>query len=85
MIVIAIFIVCTMVARPFIDKFRGIVQVFMLGIFDIFIFGLCIVYLQFENYDGWAVGVCAIVVRVLPSPFLTCSVLHIVFVELCSS
>jgi len=60
-IVIAVFTVATLVARPFIDKIRGLVQSLMLGIFDIFIFGLCIVYFNIEPFDGWAVAVGAVI------------------------
>jgi len=59
--IIIIFIILTIVARPYIDKLRGIVQTIMLGIFNIFIFGLCIVYLRFEPYDGWGIAVAALV------------------------
>ena len=62
-IVVAIYIVTTIIARPFIDKIRGIIQVIMLGFFNIMMFGITIIYLNFEPFDGWAVAVAAIVVR----------------------
>lgn len=59
--IIIIFIICTFVARPFIDKLRGLIQTLMLGVMNIFIFGLCIVYLKFEPFDGWGVAIAAFV------------------------
>jgi len=60
-IVTAIYILTTIIARPFIDKIRGIIQVIMLGLFDIMMFGITIIYLNFEPFDGWAVAVAAII------------------------
>jgi len=60
-VVIGIYVLTALLARPFVDKIRGLVQTFIYALFDVLIFGLCIVYLSFEPYDGWAVGIVALI------------------------